>query len=203
MAWFVAIGMPVALFVWFSIAYFLKVDLDNPWVALIIVDANTLLWSVIALLKIRDEYGLQILKFQEPVKTLLYGLLIALAIGVLNFISHFWESSKYPYLRPYSSVIVFISFLIGSVLEEVIWRAYVLRGLGFGLSGLLVSSLFFGLHHIGLSVKNFVFATLAGLIFGYVYMETSLFWAVALGHVLYNLAFQQISGKIFFVLFKP
>ena len=202
MVWFVTIGMPVALFIWFSIAYFLKIDLDNPWVALVLVDANTLLWFAISLYGIRKSYGFHILKFHEPVKTLIYALIIAILIGVLNFISEFWKSSGYSYLRPYSSVIVFVSFLIGSILEEVIWRAYVLRGLGFGLSGLLISSLFFGLHHIGLSIKNFVYATLAGIILGYVYMETSLFWAVALGHVLYNLAFMQISSKLFSIIFN-
>ncbi|WP_456389127.1 CPBP family intramembrane glutamic endopeptidase, partial [Hydrogenimonas sp.] len=77
-------------------------------------------------------------------------------------------------------------------LEEVIWRAFVLRAFGMGIKGLLISSIFFGLHHIGISLKNFVFATLSGVILGMAYILTGgSFWAVALGHVAYNLVISR------------
>ncbi len=130
------------------------------------------------------------------------ALLVGTLLGILNFVFNFWRVSSYNYPRPYSSVFVFMSFVTGSILEEVIWRGYVLRAMGSGLYGLLVSSLFFGLHHIGLSIKHFLFAAIAGLILGMTYIRTSLFWGVALGHVFYNIMFGQLSDWLFKLLFK-
>ncbi len=201
MAWIVAVGVPVALFVWFTIAYLLKIDVNDPTVARILVDFNILLWTIIALWRISKEFGsLSCLKLRDPVKAVAVGIVIALLLGVLNFVFRFWPARSYNFPGPYSSLYAFISFLLGSILEEVIWRAYVLRALGAGFLGLWVSSLFFGLYHLGLSFKHFVFATIAGLVFGAFYMRTELFWAVALGHVLYNLVFSRISDRLFEIL---
>lgn len=57
-------------------------------------------------------------------------------------------------------------------------------------------------HHIGLSFKNFIFATVAGFILGGIYMKTSLFWGVTLGHVFSNIFFLQLSGTIYKIIVK-
>ncbi len=199
--WIVAVGVPVALFVWFTIAYFLKIDVNNPTVGQILVDFNISLWAIIAMWRISKEFrSLSVLKLRDPVKAVEAGIAIALLLGVLNFVFEFWPARSYNFPGPYSSLYAFVSFLLGSILEEVIWRAYVLKALGAGFVGLTVSSLFFGLHHLGLSFKHFVFATIAGLVFGAFYIRTGLFWAVALGHVLYNLVVSRVSDMLFEIL---
>ncbi len=197
MAWIVAIGMPIALFIWFTLAYFFRVNVNDPTVAEILVDFNILLWGTISIIEIKKKFGLEILGFKSPVKTILIALSAGILIGILGFFFEFWKSKAYNFPGPYSSIPIFVSFIIGSILEEIIWRAYVLRALGFGWVGLVVSSVFFGLHHIGLSFKNFIFAIMAGFILGGFYMKTSLFWGVALGHVLANILFLPLSSAIF------
>ncbi|RKY99674.1 MAG: hypothetical protein DRQ10_05730 [Candidatus Hydrothermota bacterium] len=192
-AWIVAIGTPFALFVWFSLGYSLKWDIERPETAFKIVSFNIALWGAISFVLIWKHFGLSAFSLKNPLIELVEGILTAIAIGVLAVFFRFWKtktSRKVP--LPEDSARTAIHYGIDSVLEEVIWRAFVLRAFGMGIKGLLISSIFFGLHHIGLSLKNFVFATLSGVILGMAYILTGgSFWAVALGHVVYNLVISR------------
>ncbi len=45
---FVAVGTPLALFLWFTIAYFSGLDVNNPYLAEVLVSFNILLWATIS-----------------------------------------------------------------------------------------------------------------------------------------------------------
>ncbi len=59
MAWIVSVGMPLALFLWFSIAYFTGIDVENPQVADFIVSSNIVLWSIVAFVEIKSVVSLE------------------------------------------------------------------------------------------------------------------------------------------------
>jgi len=86
LAWIVTIGMPVTLPLWFTILYFAGVNVNNPSVAVIVVDWNTLLYLLISLFGIKASSGFALFKWENTWETLLVALLVGAAIGLLDLI---------------------------------------------------------------------------------------------------------------------
>ncbi len=83
--------------------------------------------------------------------------------------------------------------VFGPIVEEIIFRGLVMRGLErYGKQfAIIVSSIIFGAYH-GNLVQGF-FAFLVGVVLGYVAMEYSLKWAIAL-HLINNCLFNDLMS---------
>lgn len=90
------------------------------------------------------------------------------------------------------SMFLYVSF-IGPIVEEIIYRGFVLRSLEkYGkLTAIVISSLLFGIMHA--NIPQGVFAFGVGLVLGYVAVEYSIGWAIAL-HIINNCIFSEILG---------
>ena len=91
------------------------------------------------------------------------------------------------------SMFLYASF-IGPIAEEIVYRGFVLRCLEkYGkLAALIVSSVLFGIMHANLPQGIFAFGV--GLILGYVALEYSIGWSIAL-HIFNNFVFSDLLGK--------
>ncbi len=81
--------------------------------------------------------------------------------------------------------------LIGPVVEELVFRGFVMRALEKHgkMLAIVVSALLFGLMHA--NIPQSIFAVVVGLILGYVAMRYSIVWSIAL-HILNNLIFGDL-----------
>lgn len=91
------------------------------------------------------------------------------------------------------SMFLYASF-VGPIAEEIVYRGFVLRCLEkYGkLVALIVSSVLFGFMHANLPQGIFAFGV--GLILGYVALEYSIGWSIAL-HIFNNFVFSDLLGK--------
>lgn len=87
------------------------------------------------------------------------------------------------------------SAILGPLAEEVLFRGYVLRSLRpYGKKfAVVLSALLFGLFHGNILQAPYAF--LMGLVFGYVTVEYSLTWSVAL-HVFNNLVLADLYTRL-------
>lgn len=85
--------------------------------------------------------------------------------------------------------------LIGPIVEELIYRGFVMRSLEkYGRSfAIVVSSVFFGIMHQ--KPVQSVFAMFAGLVLGYVAMNYSIRWSIFL-HIINNCLFSQVLTQM-------
>lgn len=92
------------------------------------------------------------------------------------------------------SMFLYASF-IGPIAEELVFRGFVLRGLErFGkTTAIICSAILFGAFH-GNLIQG-VFAATAGLILGYVAMEYSILWAIAI-HIINNFIFGDLWAYV-------
>ncbi|MFR3730430.1 CPBP family intramembrane glutamic endopeptidase [Lacrimispora sp.] len=92
------------------------------------------------------------------------------------------------------SMFLYASF-IGPIAEELVFRGFVMRGLArFGkITAILCSALLFGAFH-GNLIQG-VFAVTAGMVLGYVAMEYSILWAIAI-HVINNFIFGDLWAYV-------
>lgn len=93
------------------------------------------------------------------------------------------------------AMILYAGFL-GPVMEEVVFRGVVLRGLAkYGkLFAIVTSAALFGLFHA--DIVQGVFAFAAGLIFGYIAMEYGILWSIAL-HIFNNFVLADLFARAF------
>lgn len=96
------------------------------------------------------------------------------------------------------AMILYAGFL-GPVMEEVVFRGVVLRGLAkYGkLFAIVTSAALFGLFHA--DIVQGVFAFAAGLIFGYIAMEYGILWSIAL-HIFNNFVLADLFARAFALL---
>lgn len=91
------------------------------------------------------------------------------------------------------SMFLYAAF-IGPIAEEIVYRGFVMRCLEkYGkLPALVVSSVLFGIMHANLPQGIFAFGV--GLILGYVALEYSIGWSIAL-HIFNNFVISDLLGK--------
>lgn len=92
------------------------------------------------------------------------------------------------------SMFLYASF-IGPIAEELVFRGFVMRGLErFGkFTAIICSAILFGAFH-GNLIQG-IFAAAAGLILGYVAMEYSILWAIAI-HIINNFIFGDLWAYV-------
>jgi len=204
--WLTVIGMTLSLYGLFSvvaISSHILAATKNPrlvltgmlllfalnwtfWFPMLIVSLNIVLWAVISYWRIKSgdvAFNPFLLKgFREEVLTFAIAFtglwLLNLTVKLSGLQVHTFRPERE------SLFWAFEGALFGS-LEEITWRAYVLNAIG-GVWGLLASAFGFGLHHLGSSWQHALYAFIAGLILGGVYMKTGAFWGVFFAHGLYN-----------------
>ena len=156
------------------------------WFPMLIVSLNIGLWAVISYWRVKagdvafnpflpKDFRSEVLTFAIAFTGL---WLLNLSVKLSGLQVHTFHPERENLLWAFESA------LFGS-LEEVTWRAYVLNAIG-GVWGLLASAFGFGLHHLGSSWQHAIYAFVAGLILGGVYMKTGAFWGVFFAHGLYN-----------------
>lgn len=93
-----------------------------------------------------------------------------------------------------ASMFLYASF-VGPIAEEIVYRGFVLRCLEkYGkMVALIVSAVLFGIMHANLPQGIFAFGV--GLILGYVALEYSIVWSIAL-HIFNNFVFSDLLGKV-------
>lgn len=81
--------------------------------------------------------------------------------------------------------------IVAPVIEEIVYRGYAMRSLSkYGKTfAIIASSILFGVMHSNL--PQAIFATLVGIVLGYVAMEYSIIWSMVL-HILNNLVFGDL-----------
>lgn len=81
--------------------------------------------------------------------------------------------------------------IVAPVIEEIVYRGFAMRLLGkYGKTfAILASSILFGVMHG--NIPQAMFATLVGIVLGYVAMEYSIIWSIVL-HMLNNLVFGEL-----------
>lgn len=95
---------------------------------------------------------------------------------------------------PFETVILcFCTCVLAPIFEEIVFRKHLMDRLSkYGVSGaIIVSGLFFGLYH--LNPLQFFFATMLGIVFGYVYAYTHNIVYTILLHFFYNLFVAGVS----------
>ncbi len=156
------------------------------WFPMLIVAVNVILWAFISYWRINSgDVAFNPFVFRG-LKTELFALFIAFAgLWILSLSVRFSGLKLYTFEpQRWTLFWAFEHAVVGS-LEEITWRAYVLNAIG-GVWGLLASSIGFGLHHLGSSWQHALYAFVAGLILGGVYMKIEAFWGVFFAHGLYN-----------------
>ena len=83
--------------------------------------------------------------------------------------------------------------VVGPIVEELIYRGFVLRSFQkYGkIAAIIISSILFGVMHANIPQGMFAFAV--GLVLGYVAIEYSIWWAIAL-HIFNNCIFNDLFG---------
>ena len=191
-------GMTLSLLLIFSIAfgitYALRAKtllhrLRNTYTfPMLLVDLNILIWTLVALWRIHaGDVSVSPFMLQSPSTELLAFLLAFAGLWMLDALVKFFRIN----LKTFAPTRWTVWFALGSAvfgaLEEIVWRAYVLNAIG-GAKGLVLSSLGFGLHHLGSSLPHALFAFCGGLILGGVYLKTGGFWGVFFAHGTFNFA---------------
>ena len=86
--------------------------------------------------------------------------------------------------------------IVAPVFEEIVYRGFAMRSLSkYGKTfAILSSSILFGVMHG--NIPQAMFATLVGIVLGYVAMEYSIIWSIVL-HILNNLVFGELMSFAF------
>lgn len=81
--------------------------------------------------------------------------------------------------------------LVAPIVEEIVYRGFAMRILGkYGKTfAIIASSILFGVMHG--NIPQAIFATLVGIVLGYVAMEYSVIWSIVL-HILNNMVFGDL-----------
>lgn len=120
-----------------------------------------------------------------------------IAIGMergLNFIGYTSMEEMAVVTEVSATISMFLyAGIVGPIAEEIVYRGFVMNmlkpyGKHFAIVG---SAIIFGIMHA--NVHQIFFATLVGLVLGYIAMEYSLKWAVAL-HIFNNCIFGDVFG---------
>ena len=174
--------------------------LGYQWLSGILVPLSTAL-PFVAYLVFRKKDPSDYLKFEKVgfsggLLCVLGGLAITLlgnypAIFISNLLGMFGYSSSSSYVSQADSLgAILLEIAVVAVLvpfmEELVFRGVILSSLrkyGIGFS-IVASGLVFGLAH--LDVSSVVFATIAGLVFGFLYAKTNNLWLTILIHGLNN-----------------
>ncbi len=185
--------MTASLFFLFGVAYTVAYSfrsqimlrfLRGYWGTMGLVNLNILIWVLLSLWRIRSGdvpfWPFNFTGVQNEAVAFLVAFLGLYMLVALEYLTGF-DTGFNPPINLFS---VSEMAIFGS-LEEVIWRAYVLNAIG-GWVGWLLSSLGFALHHVGSSWRHALYALIAGLILGGVYLRTGAFWGVFLAHGLFN-----------------
>lgn len=174
--------------------------LGYQWLTGILVPLSTAL-PFVAYLIFRKKDPSDYLKFEKVgflngLLCVLSGLAIVLlgnypAMFLSNFLSNFGYNSSSSYVSQADSLqSILLEIGIVAVLvpfmEELVFRGVILSSLrkyGVGFS-IVASGLVFGLAH--LDASSVVFATIAGLVFGFIYAKTNNLWLTVIIHGLNN-----------------
>ena len=175
-------------------------SLGYQWLTGILVPLSTAL-PFVAYLFFRKKDLTEYLKFEKVgfvggLLCILAGLGVVLlgnypAIFVSNIFSSFGYDTSSAYISQADSLeAILLEIAVVAVLvpfmEEMVFRGVILSSLrkyGVGFS-IVASALVFGLAHM--SVSNVVFATIAGLVFGFLYAKTNNLWLTVIVHALNN-----------------
>ncbi len=187
--------MNVSIVVLFTIAYTVPRIVGRPQLFRIassiefvhlVVSLNIAIWTLISLWRMYVELGLLPLMWRGlEFEFVSFGVAF-LGLHLLNFVTRWLNIRVGSVEPPASPVLRYLDMPLFGAMEEIIWRGYVLNALG-GFTGYVVSSVGFGLHHVGSSFRHFLWATVAGFILGGVYSIFGGLWGVFLAHGLYNL----------------
>ncbi|NPB03618.1 MAG: CPBP family intramembrane metalloprotease [Thermotogae bacterium] len=195
-SWVTAIGMNLSIFTFFSLAYALAYTLRSPALLrlvsggnfiYVLVNLNILLWMLIATWRIGKDLQFEPFRWKGLENEISTFIAAFFGLHLLNVLVKTFFSSIRTAPPPDSKFMHLFATPIFGALEEIIWRGYVLNSLG-GPLGYVVSSVGFGLHHLGSSWQHALFATTAGLILGAAYWKFGGLWGVFLAHGLYNLS---------------
>jgi len=180
--WLVALGTPIGIILIFTLAYTFMYSARIPqdrihevissW-AIVLIGINIAIWTVISVWRIKEDLTFN--PFQWKGYNELVAFLVAfLGLHILGIIRRLLDL-EIPNPVNFSFPIGFLSFIWA--FEEVIFRAYVFNAFG-GILGYIISTISFGLHHIGASFQYFLYASIGGLILGGIYWKTEAFWGV-------------------------
>lgn len=177
-------------------------QLGYQWLSGVLVLLSTALPFVVYLIFRREDpanyFKFEKVGFSVSLLCVLAGLGVVMlgnypAMAVRNFFGMFgYQSPSSTSLGGEESLLtiaveVFVTAMLVPVMEELVFRGVVLSALrryGIGFS-IAASALVFGLAHMDPS--SVVFATIAGLVFGFLYAKTNNLWLPILIHALNNL----------------
>ena len=136
-------------------------------------------------------------------KDILYGLLVGFLLISLGFVILRFSNNLDVISVQYSSKVVFggfVFFLIAAMVEEIVFRAYILNNLMDSIKNryvaLLISAILFAIVHgmnPNLSILGFINLIIAGVALGITYIHTKNLWFPVLLHVSWN----YFQGPIF------
>lgn len=187
-------------------------ELAYQWLSAVLVPLSTAL-PFVAYLIFRREDPAGYLKFEKVgfsggLLCVLAGLAIVLlgnypALFVSDLLGFFGYHSAPGYVSsaetlPVILLEIAVTAVLVPVMEELVFRGVVLSSLrryGIGFS-IVASALVFGMAH--LDISTMVFATIAGLVFGFLYARTNNLWLTVLIHGLNNLIAVVGSHTSFF-----
>lgn len=124
-----------------------------------------------------------------------FSLLLTWGLGALGY--HGMEQLEEIAQANSSTLSMFLYVgIIGPITEEIVYRGFILQGLSrFGKwFAIVVSSVLFGLMHGNL--LQIPFALVVGLVLGYVAIEYSIYWSIAL-HMINNCIFGDVWNYLF------
>lgn len=105
-------------------------------------------------------------------------------------------------LHPWYGLV--LTLIIAPLFEELVFRKYILRYLLGNFStryALIISALFFGIFH--LNIRQFLFASMLGMILGYVYLRSGKIIYSILIHFFFNLFGMIMPLPIFEIIHRP
>ena len=198
--------MAVMIFAGMTITY---MDLNYFWLTALLVPLATLLPFFIYILVSKSDLQ-QMIKFQhhDAINTV-FGIVIAMGIcmfanipaNILASILEAYGYHSYSSLPEYFNLNEFLLYTLGvavlaPLIEEFIFRGIVIsrlekHGKGFAI---FTSAVIFGLAHS--NIVSVVFAFIAGLAFGWLYIKTRNLWVSIFVHFLNNMLsiFQSYSS---------
>ena len=156
------------------------------WFPMLIVAVNVILWAFISYWRINSgDVAFNPFLPRDLRREVLTFAIAFTGLWLLNLSVKLFGLQVHTFHHGRENLFWAFELAVVGSLEEIIWRAYVLNAIG-GVWGLLASAFGFGLHHIGSSWQHAIYAFVAGLILGGVYMKTGAFWGVFFAHGLYN-----------------
>lgn len=158
----------------------------------------------------RDYWRRELLVKEKPMTAGVFAAVLCLTVGA-QLVSGLWVSLVELVMNGFGRSVTGVldaisgscdtfsmflySAILGPLAEEVLFRGYVLRSLRpYGKKfAVVLSALLFGLFHGNILQAPYAF--LMGLVFGYVTVEYSLTWSVAL-HVFNNLVLADLYTRL-------